>query len=124
MTEPVFIDLRIALLIQQEQIEAFGGSHGLRDQHLLESALGQAQQTWAYTSDIYETAAQYCYSLSSNHPFVDGNKRMGAACMLVFLELNNIEPNCSVEELFTWAMEVATGSISRQELASRLRGGS
>jgi len=54
---------------------------------------------------------------------VDGNKRMGAACMLVFLELNNIEPACSVEELFIRAMEVATGSISHEELASRLRGG-
>lgn len=122
MKEPVFIDVSIALLIQQEQIDTFGGSHGLRDQAMLESALGQAQQTWAYTEDIFETAAQYCYSLTNNHPFMDGNKRIGAACMLVFLELNQIEPTYSVEELFIWSMEVATSSITREELADRLRG--
>ena len=122
MSQPVFIDLPIALVIQQEQIEAFGGSHGLRDQALLESALGQARHTWEYTGDIFETAAQYCFSLANNHPFIDGNKRIGAACMLVFLELNGIEPACSAEELFLWVMETATSSIDRQQLAARMRG--
>ncbi|MDT8376255.1 MAG: type II toxin-antitoxin system death-on-curing family toxin [Mariprofundaceae bacterium] len=121
MKEPVFIDLAIALLIHQEQIEAFGGGHGLRDQNSLESALGQARHTWNYTQDIFETAAQYCYSLARNHPFVDGNKRIAAACMLVFLDINGYEPDYSVEDVFIWTMEVAVGSLSREELAERLR---
>ncbi len=121
MNEPLFIDLPIALLIHQEQIEAFGGSHGLRDQNALESALGQAKQTWAYTNDLFEAAAQYGYSLARNHPFVDGNKRIAAAAMLVFLDINGIEPNYHVEDIFTWAMEAAVGSITREELAKRLR---
>ncbi len=121
MKQPVFIDLPIALLVHQEQIEAFGGSHGLRNQNGLESALGQAKQTWSYTKDIYETAAQYGYSLARNHPFVDGNKRVAAACMLVFLDMNGLEPEFNVEDIFTWIMETAVGSISREELAARLR---
>jgi len=121
LKQPVFIDLPIALLIHQEQIEAFGGSHGLRNQNGLESALGQAQQTWSYTKDIYETAAQYGYSLARNHAFVDGNKRVAAACMLVFLDLNGLEQEYSAEEIFTWTMQTAVGSISREDLAARLR---
>jgi len=121
LKQPVFIDLPIALLVHQEQIEAFGGSHGLRNQNGLESALGQAKQTWSYTKDIYETAAQYGYSLARNHPFVDGNKRVAAACMLVFLDMNGLEPEFNVEDIFTWIMETAVGSISREELAARLR---
>lgn len=121
MNQPVFIDLPIALLIHQEQIEAFGGSHGLWNQNGLESALGQAQQTWSYTEDIFETAAQYGYSLARNHPFVDGNKRAAAACMLVFLDMNDLKPEYNVEDIFTWVMETAVDSISREKLAERLR---
>ena len=121
MKQPVFIDLPIALLIHQEQIEAFGGSHGLRNQNGLESALGQAQQTWSYTKDIFEAAAQYGYSLARNHPFVDGNKRVAAACMLVFLDMNGLEPEFNVEDIFIWIMETAVGSISREALAAHLR---
>ena len=121
MSEPIFLDLPIALLIHQEQIEAFGGSLGLRDQNNLESALGQARHTWDYTQNIFETAAQYGFSLARNHPFIDGNKRIAAACMLVFLDLNGYEPDYNVEDLFTWTMEAAVGSITREQLAERLR---
>ena len=68
---PRFIGLNAALAMHQVQIEIFGGTHGLRDQGLLESALGQAQSTYVYTNDIYEAAAQYCLSLAKNHPFLD-----------------------------------------------------
>ena len=121
MTQPVFIDLASALLIQQEQIEAFGGAHGLRDQTLLESALGQAQQTWANTNDMYEAAAQYALSIARNHPFVDGNKRTAAACMLVFMDINGMDINCTTDNIFTWTMKITVGEISREELAERLR---
>ena len=83
---PVFISKETTLLIQQSQISRFGGSSGLRDEALLESALGAAEQCWFYTEDIYQTAAQYCFSLAKKHPFVDGNKRIAAAIMLTFLK--------------------------------------
>lgn len=116
-----FLSIEAALFIHREQIEAHGGAHGLRDQNGLESALGAAEQTYAYTDDLFEAAAQYCVSLSRNHPFLDGNKRVAAACMLVFLDLNGIQPQFGSVELFEWTMEAAVGALKREGLAKRLR---
>lgn len=116
-----FLGIEGALAIHREQIAVFGGAHGLREKALLESALGQAQQTFAYTGDLFEAAAQYCFSIARNHPFLDGNKRAGAGCMLTFLVLNKIEPTMSSAELFEWTMRVAIGKLSRQDLAMLLR---
>jgi len=118
---PGFIKLDGALAIHREQITIFGGTHGLRDQTLLESALDQAEQTFRYTDDLFEAAAQYCFSIARNHPFLDGNKRVAAACMLVFLLLNKIEPAMTSAELFEWTMQVAIGKLSRADLAELLR---
>ncbi len=116
-----FLRIESALAIHREQIGVFGGAHGLRDKALLESALGQAEQTFAYTGDLFEAAAQYCFSIAGNHPFLDGNKRAGAASMLTFLVLNKFEPTMSSVELFEWTMRVAIGKLSRPDLAKLLR---
>ena len=118
---PRFLGLEAVIAIHYDQIATFGGAHGLRDQGLLESALGQAQQTYAYKKDIYEAAAQYCVSLAKNHPFVDGNKRTAAACMLTFLLLNRIEPTLTADQLFEWTLRVAISALDRAALASLLR---
>ena len=118
---PRFLSVEAALFIHREQIEAHGGAHGLRDQNGLESALGAAEQTFAHTDSLHEAAAQYLVSLSRNHPFLDGNKRIAAACMVVFLDLNGIEPTFGSAELFEWTMEVAVGALKREPLAERLR---
>lgn len=119
---PRFLGLGAALAIHFDQVNTFGGSLGLRDLGLLESALGQAQQTYAYTNDICEAAAQYCFSIAKDHPFVDGNKRTAADCMLTFLVLNRIDPTMSPEQLFEWTMQVALGALERPQLAELLRG--
>ena len=116
-----FLSVEAALFIHREQIEAHGGSHGLRDQNGLESALGAAAPALAYTGSLHEAAAQYLVSLSRNHPFLDGNKRIAAACMLVFLDLNGIEPTFGSGELFEWTMEAAIGAVKREQLAERIR---
>lgn len=118
---PRFIGLAVALAIHHDQINTFGGLHGVRDQGLLESALGQAQQTHAYTGDLYETAAQYAVSPAKNHPFLDGNERTAADCMLTFLVLNGVEPTLTSEQLFEWTLQVAIGELKRSGLAERLR---
>lgn len=118
---PKFVRIEAALAIHHDQVNAFGGLHGVRDQGLLESALGQAQQTYAYTEDLYETAAQYGVSLAKNHPFLDGNKRTAADCMLTFLMLNGIEPTLTPEQLFEWTLQAAVGELDRAGLAKRLR---
>lgn len=118
---PRFIRIEAALAIHHDQINVFGGLHGVRDQGLLESALGQAQQTYAYTEDLFEAAAQYGVSLAKNHPFLDGNKRTAADCMLTFLVLNGIEPTLTPAQLFEWMLQVAVGQLNRPALAERLR---
>ncbi len=97
------------------------GTHGIRDETLLESALGAAQQTWHYSGDIFQTAAQYCYSLANNHPFLDGNKRAAAACMLVFLAANRKQPAMDNNQLYEWVINVATRQTSRNDLADFLK---
>ena len=121
MTPLFFISKPLALKIHQQQIERFGGIEGIRDNNLLESALGAAQQTWNYTQDVYENAAQYCYSIAHNHPFLDGNKRMAAACMLVFLVKNHIKPMMNNAQLYDWIIAVATNLMQRTELAKLLK---
>jgi death-on-curing protein len=121
MVELFFISKSLALKIHQQQIEHFGGINGVRDTNLLESALGSAQQTWHYTQDIYEAAAQYCYSIASNHPFLDGNKRTATACMLVFLVKNGIRPTISNTLLYDAVMAVTTNTMQRAELAVLLK---
>jgi death-on-curing protein len=121
MVELFLIPKSLALKIHQQQIERFGGLSSLRDDALLESALGAAQQTWHYTHDIYQTAAQYCYSIARNHPFADGNKRTAAACMLVFLVSNKQQPLMTNAELYDWVIKVATNQLSREQLAELLK---
>lgn len=118
---PKFLSFEAVIAIHHDQISTFGGAHGLRDKKLLESALGQAQQTYAYTKSIYEAAAQYCFSLAKNHAFVDGNKRTAADSMLTFLVLNRIEPTLTVEQLFEWTLRVAIGKLDRPALAALLK---
>lgn len=118
---PKFIGIEAAFAIHHDQISTFGGRHGVRDQALPESALGQAQQTYAYTVDLFEAAAQYGVSLAKNHPFPDGNKRTAADCMLTFLILNGIEPTLTPAQLFEWMLQVAVGELDRPALAELLR---
>ncbi len=121
MSELFFISKTLALTIHRQQIESFGGTQGIRDEALLESALGAAQQTWHYSGDIFQTAAQYCYSLANNHPFLDGNKRVAAACMLVFLAANRKQPTMDNNQLYEWVINVATRRTSRDDLADFLK---
>lgn len=121
MPELFFISKTLALTIHRQQIECFGGTHGIRDGTLLESALGAAQQTWHYSGDIFQTAAQYCYSLANNHPFLDGNKRAAAACMLVFMAANRKQPAMDNNQLYEWVINVATRQTSRNDLADFLK---
>lgn len=118
---PRFISVTAVLAIHHTQVNVFGGMHGLRDRGLLESAMGQAEHTFAYTNDIMQAAAQYCVSIAKNHPFIDGNKRTAAATMLTFLVLNGYDPTLTNAQLFDWTLKVALDEISREELGELLR---
>ncbi len=100
-------------------IQKTGGSDGVRDKGLLDSALNLPFQSFD-GEDIYKTiqakAARLGFSLINNHPFVDGNKRIGILVMLVFLEINGIEIICTDEELIELGLGVADGSVSYKDL--------
>ena len=96
-----------------------GGSDGLRAEGLLESALASPFQSFG-GEDLYPSiqakAAQLGYGLIKNHPFLDGNKRIGAHIMLVFLSLNGIELSYSQEELIETILAAAAGKMDNQDL--------
>lgn len=116
---------RQILLLHSALIEAFGGSDGVRDDGLLESALAAPFQTFdgepIYPS-VQSKAAQLGFGLIRNHPFVDGNKRIGAHAMLVFLELNGIVLRYEQQKLIDIILAVASGETGRQGLLQWILG--
>jgi death-on-curing protein len=97
-------------------ISSSGGSRGIRDINALESAVNQPRQTFDQKDlypDIVTKAAALCFSLVMNHPFVDGNKRVGHAAMETFLILNEYEINAGVDEQERVMLELAAGKMSR-----------
>lgn len=107
------------LLIHDQLISETGGSSGLRDEGMLDSALNAPFQTFG-GEDVYpslqQKAARLCFGLVKNHPFVDGNKRIGAHAMLVFLALNGIELQHSQTELSDVILQLAAGEIEATDL--------
>lgn len=110
---------RQVLLMQEQLIEVTGGTGGLREEGLLDSALNAPFQTFDGV-DIYPSlqhkAARLCFGLVKNHPFADGNKRIGAHTMLVFLALNGVELDYSQDELAQIILALAAGQVSDSEL--------
>ena len=110
---------RQVLMLHEQLITETGGIQGLRDEGLLESALAAPFQSYAdvdaYPS-VQQKAARLCYGLVMNHPFVDGNKRIGAHARLVFLLLNGIELCYRQEELSDIILMVASGKSGYETL--------
>jgi death-on-curing protein len=100
------------LVLHEQLIEETGGSSGLKDEGLLESALASPFQSFDGKDlfpSVYQKAARLGFVLASNHAFVDGNKRIGAHAMLVFLWLNGVEIEYSQEELIYLFLGIANG---------------
>ena len=100
--------------IQEELISRYGGVHGLRAAGLLESAVARPQHLAAYRRNLAvpALAAAYGWGLLRNHPFVDGNKRIALAAMVVFLDLNGWELTCSQAEETATVLRAAAGEMS------------
>lgn len=107
------------ILLHEHMIRETGGAHGLRDEGMLDSALAAPFQevfgTVAYPS-IQQKAARLGYGLIMNHPFVDGNKRIGTHAMLVLLALNGIELQYAQDELSDEILDVAAGEYAYEQL--------
>ncbi len=108
-----------ALMMHRELIAAHGGSDGIRDEGLLDSALSAPFQTFGgqpLLPSIQQQASRLGYGLIMNHPFLDGNKRIGAHIMLTFLAMNGIELRYTQKELYETILSVASGEMSYDEL--------
>ena len=117
--EPKWLTLRMVLAIHDEAVEMFGGTAGIRDQDLLESALSRPQNRHAYESDatLFDLAASLCQGICKNQPFLDGNKRTGLLTARAFLYLNGFafEPR-EVDEVENM-VAVAPGALDERGLA-------
>jgi death-on-curing protein len=121
---PDFLTLEDILRIHRDQIERYGGGLGVRDQGLLESAIAMPQAGMGgryYHTDLHEMGAAYLYHLTKNHPFIDGNKRVGTAAALVFLDLNGVPVEATDEEIADLTLGVAEGKIAKSTIAEFFR---
>jgi death on curing protein len=120
LAEPLFLTLDEVLSIHADQIRRYGGSHGLRDMGLLQSALAMPQASFGgaylHTSPA-EMAAAYLFHVASNHPFVDGNKRAALAAALAFLWLNDRRLEADEDELVELVMGIAASRLGKSDAA-------
>jgi len=118
------IDKEMVLLLHQLMAQATGGSIGVRDDGLLESALESCFATFdgqeLYPTKI-EKAAKLGYSLVSNHAFIDGNKRIGIYVMLTFLEINGIKISAENQDIVNIGLSLANGTMKYQDLVDWLK---
>ena len=119
-----FLLEEIVLAIHDDQIRLYGGAYGIRNAAGLDAALHmpQAQFDGQYLhSTIFQMAAAYGFHLCQNHPFLDGNKRTAGMAMFTFLQLNELELIATEPDYYATMMAVATGNLSKEELADWLR---
>ena len=125
MSEPIWIEDELVLAIHDRQLIEHGGAVGLRDEALLQSALGRPLNHSAYkSSDIVELAAKYTAGIVQNHPFIDGNKRTGFIVGVLFLELNGYRFTASEEAAAQAVLELAAGTLQEKGFCEFLRANS
>ena len=123
MDDPIWIGIDLTLAIHSRQLSEHGGADGVRDQGLLESALGRPRHLFAYsdpTPDMPRLAAAYAFGIAKNHAFVDGNKRTAAVVCETFLVLNGYELTATDEEAYPVYLALAAGELSEEAFAEWL----
>ena len=116
----IFLSLPEITRLHLDQISTFGGTKGIRDLNSLKSALNTPKATYDgqfLHPTIYEMASAYLFHIVKNHPFIDGNKRIGTMAMLVFLAINNYDFKAPNQDLLETVLQVAQGKVNKPELA-------
>ena len=126
MSEPLWIDERDALALHDRLLALHGGAAGLRDGGLLQSALARPRQMRAYAAapDAIDLAAAYTAGIVRNHPFIDGNKRVGFVVGILFLELNGYRFTASEADAAQAVLALAAGTLDEAGYARFLRANS
>ena len=114
--EPCWLTREAVLAIHAQLLARFGGSAGIREDNMLESALAKPRQLHAYGQpNVYEMAAAYAFGIVKNHPFVDGNKRAGFVAAYTFLGINGFDFTAPEEEAVIFTRGLAAGDITLEE---------
>lgn len=124
MAEPEFLTVEDVIEIHADQIRRYGGTLGIRDVELLQSAIGMPRSGFGdryFHVDLFEMAAAYLYHLVQNHPFMDGNKRTGAMVAFVFMKLNGLTLVADEEKLETLVLDAAQGKADKNVIAQFFR---
>lgn len=120
-----YLNVNQVLAIYNEVIEQTGGSKGIRDIRLLESAVARPQATFAKKDlypDIFSKAAALVHSIISNHPFIDGNKRTAYMAMRLFLNINGYDVRASLKERYNLIMQIARKTRKEESIGKWLKG--
>ena len=120
MTEPIWMELGDAVIFHDMELAAHGGSTGLRDPGMLESAIMRPRNLWAYTDappSLTRLAAAYAFGISSNYPFVDGNKRTALVVSFAFLDTHGVAVTACQEDAYETNLRLAAGEIGEQQIA-------
>jgi death-on-curing protein len=125
MKEPYWLSREECLALHEMMLSEYGGSGGLRDDNMLESALAKPRQLFAYGKPtMSDLAASYVFGIVKNHPFIDGNKRTGFMLGAGFLERNGWEFHASEAEAAVRTLALAAGEMSGAEFAAWLKANS
>src|SRR5258705_12339616 len=120
MNEPLWVSKNAVSAMHTDQLAEHGGSEGIRDETLLDSALAKPRNVFAYADqpDIFRLAASYAFGIARNHAFVDGNKRTALVVSLTFLDRNGWDIVASKEDVYFTFLHLADGSLSEEELTA------
>ncbi len=122
MKEPVWVLREVVLLAHEQSLAQFGGSIGIRDEGLLDSALGKPENLFAHGKpNLFELAASYAFGIVKNHPFIDGNKRAGFLVAVVFLEANGYRFHATEVDAALRTLALAAGEMSQAAYAEWLK---
>ena len=122
MSEPKWLTNIMVVAIHDEQLAIHGGSPGMRDAGMLESALDRPRNEWAYeAAELPELAAAYAYGIARNHPFIDGNKRTSLLALYTFLGLNGVDFIVPEANAAGMMIALAAGEVSEENLARWIR---
>jgi death-on-curing protein len=125
MKLPVWVLRETVLTLHEQSLAEFGGAAGIRDEGLLDSALAKPENLFAYGKPtLFELAVGYGFGLVKNHPFVDGNKRVGFIVAVVFLELNGYRFQATEAEAAVRTLALAAGEMSEADFAAWLKANS
>ena len=125
MKKPVWVFREVVLMLHEQSLAQFGGSAGVRDEGLLDSALGRPQHRFAYGKPtLFDLAASYAFGLVKNHPFIDGNKRTGFIVAVTFLELNGLRYGASEVDATVRTLALAAGEMSETAYSAWLKANS